>query len=68
MSDWPRVFIEFEDSNAFGMNRRENRMNGAFDLLIEDREIYLDPRRGNGSEFSSTEASLVSAEPGFWHR
>jgi hypothetical protein len=62
------VFIEFEDSNAFGMNRLENGVDGAFGLLIEDREIHFYPRRGNGSGFSSIEASLVIAQPGLWHR
>ena len=62
------VFIEFEDSNAFGMNRLENGVDGGFGLLIEDREIYSDPRRGNGSGFSFIEAPLVIAQPGLWHR
>jgi hypothetical protein len=53
------IFVELEDSDAFGMDLFENGVNGRLGLLVEDREIYFDPRSGDGSELTICRESLV---------
>jgi hypothetical protein len=52
LRDRANIFLELEDSDAFGMDFFENGVNGWVGLLIVDREIDLDPRRDDRSGLS----------------